>query len=152
VANRMTWSRVARLIALGLAGLAVSFAAHRYVAAPPGGWPRVIAALVESLVMIGISLPIVISVAKSPDWGPAFRYFVVWSVGVCSVLETISYLVLEIESDLAGVAFWLWVYIAAAALIFWFVGLLTCIVAGLGRVFRRGRGQFSRSTPGTPAP
>lgn len=145
--NRRYWLRLFFSVSLGFAIMAIAFMCSRYELAAPQGWPKALASLVEVLVLVGISIPIALSVARGPEWGPVLRHLIVWSVGTGSVLAAIGIFVVEIEVDTAGKLFWTSAYVTAVAIVVWFAGFWVWVVVRL-RMASRRQNERSRSSGG----
>jgi hypothetical protein len=124
--------------------MAITFMCSRYELTASKGWPKALASLIEVLVLVGISIPIALSVARGPDWGPVLRLLIVWSVGVCSVLAGIGIFIVQIEVDTAGGLFWASAYVTGVAIVLWFVGFWVWVAAKL-RMASRRQNQRSQS-------
>lgn len=135
-------------LAVGLAILAICYVIISYRLVARGAWQRALLDLGLGSVIVGVSIPIAVSAWRAAGWSRAFRYFVVWTVGVGSVVATLSVVFLDLQSASGGAAVWVAICAGGVSLLFYLVGDCVSLVARLRRAIRADRDRRSQKTPG----
>jgi hypothetical protein len=122
---------------------------HQFTAT--GTWQKLLLDLAECLVIIALSIPTVVWAWHANGLSRAFRYFIVCTIGVGSVIATMSVLFLDFQGNDGSIAAWIALWAALTALILYFVGDWISLVVRLTKAIRadrrRGRSQDSAGSP-----
>jgi MFS family permease len=143
--RRRYWRRPLRPLLVGLAIFAISCVIISYQCVAHRIWLRAMLGLAGSLVMVAVSIPIVVSATRAAGWSRTLRYFIVWSVGVCSVVGTLAYFFAQVQAGNAGTLFWAAAFVGIGATALWFVGFWVYVVMRMMRAIRSERNRPSHA-------
>ena len=133
------WRGLLFPLALGGGVLTTFYFISSYRVAAHGAQSQAMWALVGGAALVAISIPTALRAWRISDWSRSFRLFIVWTVGVGSIVATLSVSFMDLQDRTDGAAGWATILVGLAAAVLWTVGFWISIIAMLRRALRGRR-------------
>lgn len=111
-----------------------------------------LATLLEGLVVIGFSLPLVVRAFLDTDFRATIRLAVLVLVGVCPILSMAALLIAQTQPHLSDRTFVIYMFVTGVTAILWFVGLFVYAAGRAGANRRHGSNAHQHDHPQRPLP
>jgi hypothetical protein len=143
------WRGLLFPLMLGGGVLATFYLIGSYRVAAHGEQSEAMWALAGGAVLVAISIPTALRAWRISDWSRGFRFFIVLTVAVGSIVATLSVFLMDLQGSTDGAAVWVTILVGLTAAVLWTLGFWISIIAMLRRAIRVGRDHRSQSTPDT---